>query len=236
MPEPVGVAALAAGRLRVRDARLVPAARNRRPVLHQTLTVLGALRSGRVRVRALMLLVGTCGAVLWAARSVPTPWPPCTARATRSGRAIPTAAGKPLGISGSSRRKTSGWRSPPWPPGWGTRMSRSPPWRPDRWAVAQVAVRAGDAGAARTVIRALTGALKEPRPGVRAAAAEGLSAAAGAGPIGGSPDFSPQRRRDPARPSAATKRKRLTTETQRSQRRIRRCRCRHKPLLLELLR
>ncbi len=147
----------------------------------------GALRSERVRVWALMLLVGTCGAVLWSARSVFDSVVPVhrSAREIRQGNTDGRLeAARNLGFITA---KDVGVAVPAPAAGLGdadesvaAMAARS------LGQTAQVAVRAGDAGAARTVIRALTGALKEPGPCVRAAAAEGLSAAAGAGPIGAS--------------------------------------------------
>jgi HEAT repeat protein len=143
------------------------------------------MRSGRIGVRTLMLLIGTSGAVLWAARIVFDTVAPVHrwAREIRHGNTDGRLeAARNLG---SIPAKDVGVAVPALAAGLGDEdESVAAMAARSLGQTAQMAVRTGDAGAARTVIRALTGALKEPRPGVRAAAVGGLSTAAGAGPIG----------------------------------------------------
>src|SRR5262249_14306069 len=135
----------------------------------------------------LMLLVGTCGAILWAARSVFDSMVPVHrwAREIRHGNTDGRLeAARNLG---SITPKDLEVAVPALAAGLGDEdESVAAMAAQARGQTAEIAVQAGDAGTARTAIRALTGALKEPRPAVRAAAVGGLSTAAGAGPIGAS--------------------------------------------------
>jgi HEAT repeat protein len=136
-------------------------------------------------VRTLIVLVVTCALVLWAARIFFDKMAPAQrwAREIRQGNAERRLeAAQNLGYPAA---KDVGVALPALAAGLGdddesvaVAAARS------LGQAAQVALRAGDTVAARTVIVALTGALKGPRHGVRAAALEGLCAAAGAGPIG----------------------------------------------------
>jgi HEAT repeat protein len=132
-----------------------------------------------------MLLVGTCGAVLWAARSVFDSVAPVHrwAREIRHGNSDGRLeAARNLG---SITAKDVGVAVPALVAGLRDEDESVAAMAAQSLAqTAQVAALAGDTGAARTVIRALTGALKERRAGVRAAAVEGLSTAVSAGPLG----------------------------------------------------
>jgi HEAT repeat protein len=131
-----------------------------------------------------MLLVVTCGAVLWAARTVFDSVVPVQrwAREIRHGntdgrleaaRNLGTVTAKDVGVAVPALAAGLGDEDE----SVAAMAARS------LGQAAQVALRAGDADAARTVIRVLTGALREPRLGVRAAAVAGLSNAAGVSPI-----------------------------------------------------
>jgi HEAT repeat protein len=142
------------------------------------------MRSGRLGVRTLMLLIGTSGAVLWAARIILDTAAPVHqwAREIRQGTI--------------DRRQEAALRLRDVAPG---ELGVAVPalvaaLRDDDEAVVvaaaeslgpvrQASIRAGDAGAARTAVEALAAALGDQRPGVRTAAIGGLSNAIAAGPL-----------------------------------------------------
>jgi HEAT repeat protein len=139
---------------------------------------------GRLGERTLMLLIGTIGAVVWAARIILDTAAPAHqwAREIRQGTI--------------DRRQEAALRLRDVAPGeLGVAVpALAAALRDDDESVVvaaaeslgqvgQASIRAGDAEAARTAVEALAVALGDQRPGVRTAAVGGLSNAIGAGPL-----------------------------------------------------
>jgi HEAT repeats len=144
----------------------------------------GPMESGRLGVRTLLLLIGTSGAVLWAARIILDTAAPVQrwAREVRQG--------------GIDRRREAALRLRDVAPGeLGVAVpALAAALRDDDEAVVvqaaeslgqagQASMRAGDGGAARAAVEALAAALGDRRQGVRTAALGGLSNAIGTGPL-----------------------------------------------------